>query len=81
MSLWAEFLTNKGRPIHKWKHYFPAYEGHFGRDVNWPMKFLEIGVGQGGSSQTWKRYFGPHAMIVGIDLDPECAAFRKARSP
>lgn len=77
MSLWAEFLTNTGRPIHKWKHYFPAYESHFGPSVNRPMKFLEIGVGLGGSLQMWKRYFGPHAMIVGIDLNPACAAFQE----
>jgi SAM-dependent methyltransferase len=77
MSLWAEFLTNKGRPIHKWKHYFPAYESHFGRYVNRPMKFLEIGCGAGGSLQMWKRYFGPHAMIVGIDINPGCAAFQE----
>lgn len=77
MSLWAEFLTNSGRPIHKWKHYFPVYESHFGRYVNRPMKFLEIGCWLGGSLQMWKRYFGPHAMIVGIDINPECAAFEE----
>jgi len=31
-----------GRPIRKWKHYFPAYEGHFGRYVNRSTEFLEI---------------------------------------
>lgn len=77
MSLWAEFLNNKGQPIHKWKHYFPVYEGHFGRYVNRPMNFLEIGCWRGGSLQMWKRYFGPHAMIVGIDIRPECAAFEE----
>jgi hypothetical protein len=37
------------------------------------MLFLEIGVSKGGSLEMWKRYFGPHAQIVGIDLDPSCA--------
>ena len=37
--------------------------------------FLEIGAGQGGSSQMWKHYFGPAAQIVSIDIRPECAAF------
>jgi hypothetical protein len=23
----------------------------------------------------WKRYFGPHARIIGIDIDPECSRF------
>ncbi|WP_200306938.1 class I SAM-dependent methyltransferase [Paracraurococcus ruber] len=77
MGLWAEFLGHQGRVIHKWKHYFPAYERHFGRYVNRPLTFLEIGCGEGGSLQMWKRYFGPHARIVGIDIRPECAAFEE----
>jgi SAM-dependent methyltransferase len=75
MSLWAEFLNHSGRPIHKWKHYFPAYERHFGRYVNRPMTFIEIGCGFGGSLQMWKRYFGPHAQIIGIDINSDCKAF------
>ncbi|MBV9528793.1 class I SAM-dependent methyltransferase [Sphingomonas sp.] len=77
MSLWESFQGNTGRTIHKWKHYFPAYERHFARFVNQPITFLEIGVGQGGSLQMWKRYFGPHARIVGIDIQPGCKAFEE----
>ncbi|MBV9756429.1 MAG: class I SAM-dependent methyltransferase [Alphaproteobacteria bacterium] len=75
MSLWSEILNHRGRLIHKLKHYIPAYEAHFGRYVNRPLTFLEIGCGQGGSLQVWKRYFGPHAQIIGIDIEPGCAAF------
>ena len=25
----------------------------------------------------WRRYFGPHARIVGIDIRPECQAFEE----
>ncbi len=75
MSLWAEFLNHQGRTIHKWKHYFPVYERHFARYVDRPLTFIEIGCGSGGSLQLWKRYFGPHAQIVGIDIRPECAEF------
>jgi SAM-dependent methyltransferase len=75
MSLWAEFLNHQGRLIHKWKHYFPVYQAHFARYVNRPLTFIEIGCGEGGSLQMWKRYFGPHAQIIGIDIRPECAAF------
>jgi hypothetical protein len=77
MGLWAEFLNNSGRPIHKWKHYFPAYERHFCRYINRPLTFMEIGCGRGGSLQMWKRYFGPHAQIVGIDILPECMEFEE----
>jgi cephalosporin hydroxylase len=75
MALWDIFLNHQGRVIHKWKHYFPAYEAHFARFINRPIVFLEIGCGQGGSLQMWKRYFGPHALIIGLDINPACAQF------
>lgn len=77
MSLWSDFLNHRGRVIDKWKHYFPAYERHFSRYINRPMLMLEIGCGAGGSPQLWKRYFGPHARIVGIDIVPQCAQYEE----
>lgn len=75
MGLWSEFLTHRERVIHKWTHYFPVYERHFSRYVNTDVVVFEIGCGEGGSLQLWKRYLGPYARIVGIDIRPECAAF------
>jgi len=77
MDLWADFLKNDQRTIHKWTHYFPAYERHFARFRNLSITMLEIGCGRGGSLQMWKRYFGPFAQIVGIDIKPACKAFRE----
>jgi SAM-dependent methyltransferase len=77
MNLWADFLNNDQRTIHKWKHYFPAYEAHFRRYVYRPVLFWEIGCGKGGSLQMWKRYFGPHAQIVGLDILPQCNEFEE----
>jgi SAM-dependent methyltransferase len=77
MSLWSDFLTNDGRVIHKWKHYFPIYERHFRDWVGKTVTFLEIGCGEGGSLQMWKRYFGPHARIIGIDIEPRCKQFEE----
>jgi hypothetical protein len=74
-SLWSDFLTNDQRLIHKWKHYFPIYERHFDRFVNTDVIFIEIGCGEGGSLQMWKRFLGPHARIVGIDINSRCAEF------
>ena len=74
-KLWNDFLTNDQRVIHKWKHYFPIYERHFERFMNLDVVLLEIGCGQRGSLQMWKHYFGPHASVMGIDIDPDCAAF------
>ncbi len=77
MNLWSDFLTNDARLIHKWKHYFPIYERHFHDWVYKPLTFLEIGCGYGGSLQMWKRYFGPHATIVGIDILPRCKEYEE----
>jgi len=59
----------------KWKHYFPVYQRHFGKFVNTDVIFIEIGCGVGGSLQMWKRFFGPRARIIGIDINPACRAF------
>lgn len=70
--LYHDFLTNNQKLIHKWVHYFPIYERHFQKFVNQSVTFWEIGVFRGGSLQMWKRYLGPFAQIIGIDIDPEC---------
>lgn len=75
MTLWSAFLDHRGRVAHKWTHYFPAYERHFERYVNRPCVFWEIGCGAGGSLQLWKKYLGPYAQIVGLDILPTAAAF------
>lgn len=77
MTLWSDVLDHDKRIIHKWKHYFPIYERHFKDFVYKPVTFLEIGCGLGGSLQMWKRYFGPHARIVGIDVNQECKKFEE----
>lgn len=77
MNLWADFLKNDGRQISKWHHYFPIYERHFARFANRTVTFIEIGAWKGGSLQLWKRYLGPFARIVGIDIDPSCKAIEE----
>ncbi len=60
--------------VHKWHHYFDIYERHFARYRDRPIRMLEIGVFRGGSLRMWKQYFHPDSTIVGIDVDPSCAA-------
>jgi len=73
MSSWDIFMSHDGPRVLKWEHYFPIYDRHFapwrGRDVT----VLEVGVYGGGSMALWRRFFGPLATIVGIDIDPDCA--------
>lgn len=75
--LWDLFVNNSGRPIHKWKHYFPIYENHLKPFVNKSVLLIEIGVGRGGSLQMWKKFLGPSAMIIGIDVNPICKNFEE----
>lgn len=77
MNLWADFLTNQQRVIWKWKHYFPIYERHFRDFMYKSVTMIEIGVASGGSLQMWKRFLGPHATIIGIDILEECKAFEE----
>ncbi len=78
MGLWQDFLTNDGKVIHKWVHYFPVYERHFSWYCNKSLTFLEIGVAKGGSLPMWQRFFGPLARIVGIDIEEKCKAHEAA---
>jgi hypothetical protein len=41
------------------------------------MLLIEIGCGQGGSLQLWKRYLGPYAQIVGVDIIESCKEFEE----
>ncbi len=79
MDLWSEFLSHQGRVIHKWAHYFPIYQKHFERFRGKAFTFVEIGCGEGGSMEMWKRFFGPFVQIVGLDIRPECKAFEDSQ--
>lgn len=72
MTLYGDFLDEHHRRTHKWYQYFPVYETHFERFRNRHSTIFEIGVGEGGSLQQWKRYLGPFAVIVGLDIHPRC---------
>ncbi|MCV2894750.1 class I SAM-dependent methyltransferase [Lentibacter sp. XHP0401] len=69
------YANNEGVKVHKWHHYLPLYDRYFSRYRGTPVKFLEIGVNNGGSLQMWRRYFGKDAVICGIDINPACAQY------
>lgn len=72
------FCNNDGFLVHKWHHYIPIYEKYFSRFKGKKIRFLEIGVGKGGSLQMWIKYFGNDAIIFGIDINHECKKFNTA---
>ncbi len=69
------FEKRPSNDINKWSNYFDLYENYFSKFRTKPIHFLEIGVDRGGSSQMWKAYFGADALVVGIDINPECKKF------
>ena len=69
------FWSQSERPTIKWHHYFSIYDRYFGPFRGKPIKFLEIGVANGGSLDIWRNYFGEDATIFGIDINPECTKF------
>jgi len=69
------FFQHPHHVCQKWLHYFDIYDRYFNKFVGRPIKFLEIGVSQGGSLDIWKSYFGDKAEIIGADIDPACLRF------
>lgn len=75
--LLEDFIYNTDRVIHKWLSYFDVYHRVFNKFRGRPIKFIEIGVQNGGSTKMWSRYFGSSAQIIGIDIDPACKSLEK----
>ena len=69
------FSENKGKVVNKWHHYIPIYDKYFSHYRGKKVRMLEIGVSKGGSLSMWRKYFGPDAVLFGIDIDPNCAMF------
>jgi len=76
-DLWDFYMNHSHGDIHKLLHYFRVYDKWFSKFRNKEIVMVEIGVGNGGSLQMWKNYFGSKATIVGIDLRTECKRFEE----
>ena len=61
----------------KWSSYFQVYEKILSKYRNRKIKFVEIGVANGGSLFMWQKYFGKKAKIIGIDLNPSAKKLEK----
>ena len=67
--------THRDHVVNKWQHYFEIYDRHFARFRDRDITLVEIGVAGGGSLEIWRRYFGPKARMVGLDVNPDCKRF------
>lgn len=68
----AAFFAQEDRLATKWHHYLEVYDRHLSRYRGKPVRVLELGIYQGGSLQMWRRYFGPDAVIHGLDINGAC---------
>ena len=76
LSIYKSFANSKKYSI-KWSNYFQVYEKILSNYRNKRIKFVEIGVANGGSLFMWKKYFGKKAKIIGIDLNPNAKKLEK----
>ncbi len=73
------FKAYEKSPYLSIKHstYFEVYKDLFERYRGQKIKFVEIGVLNGGSLFMWRDYLGPQAQIIGIDLNPSAKKWEK----
>ena len=69
------FCEHNGYPSSKWVHYMDIYDEQLSKVrrrrelVGEEVRVVELGVGEGGSLEVWKNYFGPKSKVVGVDID------------
>lgn len=68
--------SKTGKVSDKWASYLPVYDRLFGGLAERPVNLLEIGVQNGGSLETWSRFFTRGRTFVGCDIDHRCARLR-----
>jgi len=73
MSLATIHRQKTGKVSDKWSSYLDFYDDKFFYLQDTQVKILEIGVQNGGSLETWAKYFWNAEKIYGIDVDPKCA--------
>ncbi len=67
------FFSKRIHDSDKWEHYFDIYDHLLWRHYGTSVKYLEIGVQNGGSLEVAGRLFGQDSTILGLDIDPRCS--------
>jgi len=75
------FQNHSGRLLNKWHHYLEIYEKYFSVYKDKKIVLLEFGIAHGGSLELWRQYFGSEALIIGVDVNPECKKFETKNTP
>ena len=77
MSNLIKFFYKSPKYTIKWSNYFNVYEEVLKKYRYKKIKFVEVGIGGGGSLFMWKSFFKKKAELIGIDLNPEAKKLEK----
>ncbi|AVA25736.1 class I SAM-dependent methyltransferase [Rhizobium sp. NXC24] len=66
------FFSNVEKSSDKWALYLETYESLFASFRDRPISILEIGIQNGGFTETLAAYFPNATRIVGCDIDEKC---------
>nr|WP_315527339.1 class I SAM-dependent methyltransferase [uncultured Achromobacter sp.] len=77
-SLRSLYDNHVGKVSDKWEIYLEEYGLILEKYRDRPVRFLEIGIQNGGSLEIWSRFFPNAAKFVGCDINPDCAKLRYA---
>jgi glycosyltransferase involved in cell wall biosynthesis len=72
-SLRELYGQHQGKVSDKWSIYLAEYDRIFSSFRDGPVRFLEIGIQNGGSLDIWSEFFPRASKIIGCDINPDCA--------
>jgi len=72
-SLVQLYRAHQGKVSDKWEIYLEEYDRIFSGFRGQPVRMLEIGIQNGGSLEIWSEYFPQAQVLVGCDINPDCA--------
>ena len=77
MSTLIKSFTKSPKYTIKWDNYFKIYEEVLKKYKNKKIKFVEVGIGDGGSLFMWRSFFKQKIEIIGVDLNPGAKKLEK----
>ncbi len=73
IDLYAE---HTGKVSHKWFSYLKEYDRLLNGYRDEAVRLLEIGIQNGGSLEIWAKYFANASVLIGCDINPDCASLK-----
>ena len=67
------YAEHTGKVSDKWSLYLTEYDRLFDAYCDKSVRLLEIGIQNGGSLELWSKYFSNASVLIGCDINPDCA--------